>query len=97
MTTNRELHYIVPAGTSLLRLEVSSPEGCTTTDEMSISSKAVPGISITANAAEVCEGTDITLTLTTTNATGHNWWDNFTGSLTRVYTGATGDSTYVFW
>lgn len=97
LTTNRELHYIVPAGTSLLRLEVSSPEGCTTTDEMSISSKAVPGISITANAAEVCEGTDITLTLTTTNATGHNWWDNFTGSLTRVYTGATGDSTYVFW
>ncbi len=96
-STNRNIDFIVQAGNNLLRLEVTSSVGCTVSDEITITSKAIPGISLTANATAVCEGENILLNLTTSNASGFNWWDNVTGITNRTYSGAVGDSTYVFW
>lgn len=97
MATTREINYKVTAGTTLLRLEVTSPEGCTSSDQLNILSKAVPVINLAANDSELCVGENIILSLTTSGASGTVWWDNITGINPRIFVPGIGDSTYVFW
>ncbi len=91
------LDFVVPQGTSLIRLEVTTPEGCTSSDAVNITSRAIPGISLTASESAVCVGENIVLNLSTTGATGSIWWDNITGINPRTVVPSEGDSTYVFW
>ncbi|KAF0128428.1 MAG: hypothetical protein FD155_3241, partial [Bacteroidetes bacterium] len=94
---NDSIDYKVTAGTTLLRLNVTSPEGCTSIDQITLTSKAIPGITLTANDYEVCVGDAIVLTYATTGATGTFWWDNVTGINPRTVVPQVGNVTNVFW
>ena len=97
LSTNKKLDFQVPAGVTLLKLEVTSSEGCVSIDEMSITSKAVPTLSLSANNSQICLGESVVLSLTSTGATGTIWWDNLTTSTPRTIIPAIGDSTFVYW
>ncbi|MDO8896027.1 MAG: hypothetical protein Q7V19_00140, partial [Bacteroidales bacterium] len=99
ISTQRVLNFLVPAGTTTLRLEASSQEGCTTTDAVQITSKAVPGINLVTNKPEICLNDIVTLTATTTNATSVLWFDGLTtfGPHMRILSPNIGDSTFIYW
>ncbi|MBK9292072.1 MAG: hypothetical protein IPM52_10675 [Bacteroidetes bacterium] len=97
-STNREINFMVPQGTSTLRLEASSAEECTTTDELVITSKPIPGITVSASNSAICAGDYVDLTFQTNGATSTIWWDNFSGNINpRRFYPFGSDTTYIFW
>jgi hypothetical protein len=99
LSTQRVLNFLVPAGVTTLRLEASSVEGCTTTDAVQITSKAVPGINLVTNKPDICLNDIVTLTATTTGATSVLWFDGLTtfGPHIRILSPNAGDSTFIYW
>lgn len=97
LSTNKKLDFPVPAGVTTLKLEVTSPEGCVAIDQLDITSKAVPTISLSANNSQICLGESVVLSLSSTGATGTIWWDNLTTSTPRTIVPAYGDSTFTYW
>lgn len=97
-STNRIINFTVPQGVTTLRLEASSTELCTTTDEVVITSKPIPTIDVSASNSSICTTGYVDLTIQTTGATSSRWWDNFSGNINpRRYFPFGSDTTYVFW
>lgn len=100
LSTNRVLEFQVPAGSTTLRLEVTSQEGCVTSDQLIITSKAIPSINLTVNDDSICLGGSLQLSATAPTATTVLWWDNtntYGPHLRPAVVPNAGDSTFVYW
>lgn len=98
LSTDRILNYTVPSTNSLIRLEASSSQGCTTIGQLQITKKSSPVISVTANNTEICSDGSVTLSLSTSGATSAYWWDFASGNINpRQIFPIGGDITYHYW
>ncbi len=97
-STSRVLNFVVPQGITTLRLEASSAEECTTSDEVIITSKPIPGIVVSASNSSICATGFVDLTIQTNGATSSRWWDNFSGNINpRRFFPFGSDTSYIFW
>jgi len=90
-------YTFVLTGNINLRLDVTSPDGCSASDTVAITTLPSPTINVTPDNTEFCLGESATLSLTT-NGSSYIWWDGLgTNVPTRSFTPSVGDSTYAYW
>lgn len=90
-------YSFVVSANSTVKLIVTSPSGCTGTDQISITMLPSPTISLMPESQAVCLGETAVLNLST-NGTSFIWWDGLgTNVHTRSVLPTDGDSTYVYW
>ncbi|KAF0131126.1 MAG: cell wall surface anchor family protein, partial [Bacteroidetes bacterium] len=90
-------YTFVLTGNINLRLDVTSPDGCSASDAVAITTLTSPTINVTPDNTEFCLGETATLSLTT-NGSSYIWWDGLgTNVPTRSFTPSVGDSTYAYW
>lgn len=99
VAVTKDYSFLVVNGNTIIELVVTSPEGCIKSDQITITSKAIPTISLSASDSEICLGEPINLTATTSSANSVLWFDglNTLGTHVRTIQPNFGDSTYVFW
>ena len=96
VSTDSSYTFIL-TGNLNLRLEVISPDGCSASDTVSLTTLTSPVIDLTPGNTEFCLGESATLSITT-NGISYIWWDGLgTNVPTRSFTPLAGDSTYAYW
>lgn len=81
----------------VVKLQVTDSKGCRNTNQISLTALILPGILLSPDTLQVCQGENFTLSINNQNISSWVWWDGLAGNLLNRTINATNPGTFKYW